>query len=895
MARLALALLVLVPLAAQPNRPWSDRSYRADFDTDVTDGRYADAEAAARREILKAQSGPGPDSIQMALALDMLTEVYFYGDRVRDPAAEENALRSIAIKQTLLGSESPQLAVSLRLMGHLLEARGDYERARKYYENAVRIHRATTGQDTRQEANGLGNYARLLAKTGDYADAKAAFEETLAIRQKYFPPDTLNTADVMTGYAILLREMGSYDAARAFFLRALAIQEKKTGPDHLINTRAWNELGALLNLMGKPAVAVPLLEHALAVEERAYGPDHVELAFVLDNLAASHAALGGLSLARKLYERALVIALNVYGQEHPEVARILGGYANVLSRLGEKQLAFDAAVRTEAIGRAHVELTIRSLPERQALLYASTRPGGLDLALAIAATEPAFRRRALDEVIRSRALVFDEMAARNRAVGRSLDPSNAPLWTALGEARQKLSRLVLQGPSTFRGSAYAEALRRARAEDEAAERAFAEQSAAFHSQRFSSRAGVDEVTAALGPADALVSFVLYGARPTYAAFVHRPGRQTQMIRLGAAARVELLAAAVRNQILAEAEHPGVSPIRSEALYRAAGDDLRRQVWDPLEPALAGARRVFITPAGALNLVDFGALPARGPGYLAEHGPQLHYLSAERDAVREASSSPGTGLVAFGNPGVNHVPRPSAPAAAGTNLRAAGTPCADLAARHFSLLPASAVEVREIAALWREAGEGAALERTGDAASEAAFKRDSPGRKVVHIAAHAFFFDSGCPVFSEAGGNPMPLSGFALAGANRRPSGDADDEDGIVTASEIAAMDLHGVEWAVLSGCETGLGKVLPGEGVFGLRRAFQMAGARTVIMSLWPVDDSATRTWMTALYREHLVRRRPTAESVRAANLAALAKRRAAGISTHPFYWAGFIAAGDWR
>jgi CHAT domain-containing protein len=100
---------------------------------------------------------------------------------------------------------------------------------------------------------------------------------------------------------------------------------------------------------------------------------------------------------------------------------------------------------------------------------------------------------------------------------------------------------------------------------------------------------------------------------------------------------------------------------------------------------------------------------------------------------------------------------------------------------------------------------------------------------------------------------------------------------------------------VLSGCETGVGKLLPGEGVFGLRRAFQMAGARTVIMSLWPVDDQATRAWMTALYREHLTKHRGTADAVRAASLAALAKRRAGGLSTHPFYWAGFIAAGDWR
>uniref|UniRef100_Q027U1 Tetratricopeptide TPR_2 repeat protein n=1 Tax=Solibacter usitatus (strain Ellin6076) TaxID=234267 RepID=Q027U1_SOLUE len=880
-ASATIALLLLVGTLGAQN----DRAYRADFDRFISDGQYAAAEGAARREIGKAGAG----TIEMALALDMLTEVYFYGDRVRDPAAEDSALEAIAIKQNVLGADNPQVAVSLRLMGHLLDAKGDYERSRKFYESAVQVHRRTAGQDPRQEAAALANYAALLAKTGDYAEAKAAYDEVLAIRQKYFPPETLNTADAMIGYATLLRDMGAYEVSHTYFLRGLAIQEKKAGADHVINARGLTELGALLNLMGKAAEAAALLERTLAIEEKAYGAEHVDLAFVLNNLAVSRAALGDLRTARVLYERAIAIAVNVYGEDHPEVARILGGYAGVLLKLGERHLAFDAAVRTEAIGRAHVALTIRSLPERQALLYAATRPSGLDVALAVAATEPGLRRRTLHEVIRSRALVFDEMASRQRALGRSQDPANAALWNSLSEARQRLSRLVVQGPESFSGKDYAAALRKARLENEAAERALAEQSAAYHSQRARGTAGLDEVAKALSPGDALVSYVR--SRQGYAAFVERPGRETQLIRLGTASRVEALVGEVRRQVLAEAEHPGVSPKRSEALYRAAGELLRRQVWDPLEGALGRPRRIFLTPAGALNLVDFGALPARTEGYVAEQSPVLHYLSAERDAVRESGGKSGSGLAAFGDPSVNG---PARAATAAATLRGDSTPCVSYGSMRFAALPDSAREVRDIAALWREAGQGAAVEQTGDAASEAAFKANSPGKKVVHVAAHAFFLGDGCRQ-TAAGENPLLLSGFALAGANRRRGGGAADEDGIVTAEEIAAMDLRGVEWAVLSGCETGVGKVLAGEGVFGLRRAFQMAGARTVIMSLWPVDDGATRGWMQSLYREHLMKGKATAEAVRAASLAALAKRRAAGASTHPFYWAGFIAAGDWR
>jgi CHAT domain-containing protein len=149
--------------------------------------------------------------------------------------------------------------------------------------------------------------------------------------------------------------------------------------------------------------------------------------------------------------------------------------------------------------------------------------------------------------------------------------------------------------------------------------------------------------------------------------------------------------------------------------------------------------------------------------------------------------------------------------------------------------------------------------------------------------HSFFL-GGCGKPGN-GDNPLLLSGLAMAGAR----------DGIVMAEEIVALDLDGLQWAVLSACDTGLGELKSGEDVFGLRRAFQLAGARTVILSLWPVDDSATREWMNALYRLRYVNGKDTASSVKTASMEALTARRARHISAHPFYWAGFVATGDWR
>lgn len=247
------------------------------------------------------------------------------------------------------------------------------------------------------------------------------------------------------------------------------------------------------------------------------------------------------------------------------------------------------------------------------------------------------------------------------------------------------------------------------------------------------------------------------------------------------------------------------------------------------------------------------------------------------------------------------------------FRGARSSCGDFQSIRFEPLPGSAQEVQEVVTLWRQKADRA-VSLVGAQASEAAFKEGASGRRVLHLATHGFFLGERCPAALKTargigglapaeenqpppvtGENPLLLSGLALAGANHRAAAGPDEEDGVLTAEEIAAMDLTGVEWAVLSACDTGVGEVKAGEGVFGLRRAFQVAGARTVIMSLWSVEDEAARQWMRALYEARLVRKMGTAEAVRAASLKVLRERRAKGMSPQPFYWAGFVAAGDWR
>ena len=362
---------------------------------------------------------------------------------------------------------------------------------------------------------------------------------------------------------------------------------------------------------------------------------------------------------------------------------------------------------------------------------------------------------------------------------------------------------------------------------------------------------------------------------------------------------------------------------------------------PLEAHIGDAKLVFVVPDGALNLVPFAALPSKSGRYLVQDGPVIHYLTAERDLVRDpAASQPGAGILAIGGPAFadgssfaalnkrrDQIPRASTTQSGPAPLRGPTSQCQSFRSLRFNALPATRGEAQAIAGIWREfAGSDGpsanAQTLLGAEATERRVKQLGPGQRVLHIATHGFFLDQECsPVVSgtrSVGGlvparpagaaapnngsrraappeNPLLLAGLALAGANRRAAAAPDEDDGILTAEEVASLNLEGVEWAVLSACDTGLGTITAGEGVLGLRRAFQIAGARTVIMSLWSVEDRATSEWMEALYRARLGRQLDTADAMREASLQLIRARRARGLSTSPFYWAAFVAAGDWH
>jgi CHAT domain-containing protein len=333
--------------------------------------------------------------------------------------------------------------------------------------------------------------------------------------------------------------------------------------------------------------------------------------------------------------------------------------------------------------------------------------------------------------------------------------------------------------------------------------------------------------------------------------------------------------------------------------------------------------VFVVPDGALHLVPFDALPRQEGGYLIEARTAIHQLTAEKDLlVPQPVRAGGEGLLALGGAAFDRLARAvGVSGAQAVAMRSAGgrPTCPDFQTIKFAPLPHTNAEVKEVGRLFRRAeaarrSQVLATVLRGADASEAAFRALAPGKQILHLATHGFFLGEHCqpgepasrgigglvsssgdgPVAAEAD-SPLRLAGLALAGANQRAAAASTQDDGILTAEEVGLLNLGGVEWAVLSACDSGAGTVATGEGVVGLRRSFLIAGARTVIMSLWGVDDASTREWMAALYEGRLVHKLPTADAAREASLRMLRERRSKGLTTHPGTWAAFVVAGDWR
>jgi CHAT domain-containing protein/tetratricopeptide (TPR) repeat protein len=823
-------------------------------------GRYAEAETLLREAVEQQRALYPKGDHHLALTLGTLGGTL----QAQGRHAEAEALlrESVALLQRLYSPERyPQghtnLAIMLNNLGHLLQAQGELAQAEDYFRKALAAWQQLYPperypQGHRQLATALNNLGFVLTRQREYGRAEPILRDALAMRRRVYPKDQFPlghpalASDLgnLGWFFLLQRDTGK---AEPFVRDALAMQRRLYPPDrypvgHPDVARSAGNLGWLLELEGKYAEADAAYRECLAIRRQLYP-----------------------ALTYPLGHRNLVLALSARG-------RLLDAWG----KSDEAQAVLREAV-TMSLGLN--EVLVMATSEAQALNQLAVQPRALEMYLSATRARPGQAAAAYEFVWRRRGLLARTTAARRRALLRAADDPTRDLGRRLAATRQALAALLLARSAP--GPDRAERLKTLTAQKEELERQISKRLPAVAELEAQERRGPDTLAARLPAGTAFIDLTEYvrveqdpkvpgvaGRQETncYAAFVVRPGRPVVRVELGPSRPINRAVVAWR-----------------EALARGGdgkeAQTQRRLVWEPLARHLpAKTRAVWLAPEAYLTAVPWAALPGSKPGtvLLEEHAlavvPHGAFLLEALTASRGRQPPEAGRLLAVG--GVAYDSRPANGPADKAGQRAAPPGAAGLT---WKALPATTAELERVLAL---AGRRQSSELRAEEASVARVLMELPRARWVHLATHGFFADRRFrarlqfdekdfgigPMGERAGAgarSPLVLSGLVLAGANLA----AQDGGGVLTAEALAGLDLDGLDLAVLSACDTGLGQLGGREGVFGLQRAFHLAGCKDVVASLWKVDDEATAALMSLFYHKLWKEKLPPLEALRQAQL----------------------------
>lgn len=890
-------------------------------------GRYLEGEMNARRALAIAENKLGKDDLMSASALNLLGLALQSQNRFRE--AETAFTHCLAIREARLGAAHPGLTAVLNNLATIQQDVGRFQDAEALYRRCLAIQHKHLGADHPDIATTLNNLAQMNHDIGRFKEAETLFQQSLAIREKRLGKDHPLIGDSLSNIVGLMKNTGRVTEAVPLLARGLQIAERTLGKDHPETARRRGNMASLLSAAGKCAEAEPLFLQSLATLEARLGKDHAELAPPLHNLAVMYWRLGRLAEAERLLVRCLAIQEKNYGKDSRHLVTLLVPLAGIYQATGRHDQAVATQDRALRIGQRDLQDILAFSSESAMHDSLSFIEGHLPGMLSLAHGSDAAAATALDWCLRRKGIVFDTLF-RFRQAQRLLAPDDE-LSKKLGQYRglkELLARSALQPPAGTSAAEHQKQLadRRRQAEDLEAQ---------LNRALIARLPGDQAATAAAATVGkrlpdnaALVEFVRVSKRdfktsawqpPRYFAFVLTSAHPPRFLDLGEAKIIDAGVAAVRKEILdfqdklrdcESQEEINELETAQEKQYKKTARALHERVFAPLQGALGKATTVYLAPDGELNRLSFEALVDAEDRYLVET-KQFAYLSTGRDVLRPADT-PARGTVVFADPDFKlDAPQRLATAekllAKKLELAVAEGPGRTLRSVGWKQLAGAAAEARDIDKALAGSAYGPVKTFAGAEALEEVFKAMKPPR-ILHLATHGYFIDHEPPApqddevrGSGAGAvrgrlrrldSPLLRSGIVLAGANTAGDKATRADDGWLTAEEIALLDLRGTELVVLSACQTGLGDIKTGEGVFGLRRAFVHAGARSLLTSLFEVPDRETRELMRRFYG-NLRAGQGKLAALHAAQVDLVRQRRQDSSAAHPFFWASFVLVGE--
>jgi CHAT domain-containing protein/tetratricopeptide (TPR) repeat protein len=815
-------------------------------------GEYSLVESLYKRALFIYENALGKDNPSITNSLNNLAAFYVFQGKYTQ--AEPLFQRALAINEKNRGKDHPDVATSLNNLAFLYDSQRKYAEAELLYQRALSIYEKSLGKNHPNVATSLNNLTALYVSQGKYTQAEPLFQRALAIREKVLDENHPDVATSLNNLAALYVSQKKYSQAEPLHQRALAIREKALDKDHPDVATSLNNLALLYARQGKYTQAESLFQRALVIREKILDKDHPDVAQSLNSLAALYASQEKYVQAEPLFQRALSIREKAEFRDQTEVATNLDNLAVLYASQGKYPQSVEFHNRSSTIEEKELSKTLVVGSERDKKNYVeniSTSPN-FSISLAIKSNSTDADRLALTNVFRRQGRVLDATAATIQSIRPRLKdrPDLQQLFDEWKLTLQKQSDLTNSQLSQKNPQEYKARYQELEQQGQNSEAQLSKQSAIF-------RQTVAPIELAkiqtLIPSDAaLVHLVKYkpfnpkgGATnrfgaPRYAASTLRTTGNPHWVDLGTAAEIETNIQTFRTYLQ---DGSTTNNLQRNKIART----LHAQLIQPLHQHLGDTKHLLLSPDAALNLIPFKALQDENNKYLIERYA-FSYLTSGRDLTRFADAPPSRqSPVIFSQ--INY----------------------DRSTNYPTL--ATAAETTAIQRIF----PNAELKRDRAATKAALQKIQAP--QILHLATHGFFKPApNNPENPKQFDNPLTRSGIILAGTDQ------------LTGLEASALDLYGTQLVVLSACETGLGDISAGEGIYGLRRALVIAGSQSQVLSLWKVENNATVELMKIFY-QNLKTGMGRHEALRDAQLKLLRHPN----YQNPYNWAAFIPSGNWE
>jgi tetratricopeptide (TPR) repeat protein len=843
--------------------------------------------------------------------------------------AQQYLEKAQQISVSLAGKCSSHYAGVIENLGLALTQLGDYTRAEELIGESIKIRKSTVGEESPLYANSIQNLGRIKQFKGKYQDAEPLFALALKLKKNVYGDKHPEYANALNNSALLYQTMGNFDKAEPLFIEAMGIYENRYGSNHPEYATTLENLATLYKLEGSDEKAQELLEKALVIDKNIYGENHPRYAITLHNLASVYKDLEKTNQAKDLYEQALTIDKAVLGEKHPSYASTLYNLAVLnqeMNQFDQAEIKFKEAlsIRKEILGENHPDYAYAlyglaglyhgmhkyveakayydevivnylqqikdffpSLSENEkGAFYAKIRPvleSYQDFCVEFALSGLSGSKQVVADLfnlqLSTKALLLH---SSNKVRNRIFSSDNQKLiadYIAWTEQKEKLSKFLSYSDDELKEKNIN--INILSDEINNLEKALSQQSELFAKDIEQQSFTWQQVQGALDEKQAALEILRITKR-----YIKDSVMYVALIVKKSSEAPELVILKNGKSL----ENRYFNYYRN-AIKFTVGDYISfEQFWQPVGENLAGIEQVYASTDGIFNKININTLWNNQLDRFVIDEYNVQNLSNTRELLTPSTNESRTPNVAeiFGFPDFN------LSLAGGQNNTASLTRASEFGfSESIPELPGTKTEVNKLYGLLQEKEWEANLHLRQEA-NETKIKAIVPP-KLLHIATHGFFksdvvYEQGNDYgagFNNAEHNPLFRSGLLLAGSAKAilSGSKISEEDGVLTAYEAMNLNLDNTELVVLSACETGIGEVRNGEGVYGLQRAFMVAGAKSVIMSLWQVDDNTTQLLMINFYNNWLA----GANKFEAfKNAQKQLKKQYAD----PFHWGAFIILG---